>query len=346
MVGKDELLAAVWPDAVVTEDSLVQCVKEIRQALGAQKKTLLRTMPRLGYALVASRSDEAQARSLQPTPEVRYCRSRDGTRLAVARYGSGPPVVRAGNYSSQIGLDAGDPLLVNYLNALTAGGRSYVAFDQRGSGHSDRQVADISFEAWVADLEAVVASLGEPRVTLFGQSQGAAIAVAFAARHPERVERLVLHGSYARHRFNSGDPSVREQAQTLIEVARVGWQSHNDEFRSVFVSVLQRGAPLALQRRISQRLMESFDSATAARYFTTIFAIDVRELAPLVACPTLVTHFADDQSAPMALGAEMAALIPNARFVCMPGSGHMLWETGPGSRAFAETVSRFFAEPV
>jgi pimeloyl-ACP methyl ester carboxylesterase len=58
-----------------------------------------------------------------------------------------------------------------------------------------------------------------------------------------------------------------------------------------------------------------------------------------------VTHFVDDQSAPMALGAEMAALIPNARFVCLPGNGHALYETGPGSRAFGEAVARFFAEP-
>jgi pimeloyl-ACP methyl ester carboxylesterase/DNA-binding winged helix-turn-helix (wHTH) protein len=346
LVAKDELLASVWPDTVVTEDSLVQCVKEIRQALGAEHKHLLRTMPRLGYALLSPRTADAAADGSTKAPAVvSHCRTADGVRLAVARFGDGPVVVRAGNYMAQVGLGADDPLLANYLDAL-ARRHSFVTFDGRGCGLSDRQVAEVSFEAWVSDLEAVIDHVGAPQVVLFGHSQGAAIAVAYAVRHPERVERLVLHGGYARHRYGGDDPAIRAQANATLEMARVGWGLPSDEFRQWWAGSLQPAAPLALQRHIAQRQRHSLEGEMAVRHFAVIYAIDVRMLAPRVTCPTLVTHFADDATVPLALGAELAALIAGSRFICLPGHAHTVLERGAAASGFIEVVSRFLAEPV
>ena len=345
MVGKDELLSAAWPDVIVTEDSLVQCVKEIRAALGAERKHLLRTMPRLGYALLNEPEPVATPESLlvHAPAVISQCRTPDGVRLAVARFGDGPPVVRAGNYMAQVGFDANDPMIANYLDAFT-GRHSFVTFDARGCGLSQRQVADVSFEAWVSDLAAVIDHVGAPRVTLFGHSQGAAIAVAYAVRHPERVDRLVLHAGYARHRYCSDDPALRERARALLELARVGWDQPSDEYRQLWVSALQPAAPLALQRHIAQRCRYSLDGEMAVRCFETIYAIDVRALAPQVSCPTLVTHFADDVSVPMALGLELAGLIASARFVCLPGHGHAVLERSHAARGFIDAVAAFMAE--
>jgi pimeloyl-ACP methyl ester carboxylesterase len=343
LVVKDDLLAAVWPDAIVTEDSLVQCVKEIRRALGPQHKTLLRTMPRLGYALLTPTEGlDATARGAQRAPAVTsYCHSRDGTRLAVARFGDrSPVVVRAGNYMAQVGLTPSDPLIANYLDALVRE-QAFVTFDARGCGLSQRDVAEVSFDAWVSDLAAVIDHVGESRVTLFGHSQGAAIAVAYAAHHPDRVERLVLHGGYARHRYCSDDPALQAQSHALLELARVGWGLPSDEFRRLWVSALQPAAPLALQRYIAQRQLHSLDGAMAARYFGAIHRIDVRDLAPRVSCPTLVTHYADDSNVPLALGSELAALIRGARFVCLPGQAHAVFESGSAASGFIDTVAGF-----
>ncbi len=265
LVSKDALLSAVWPDAIVTEDSLVQCVKEIRQALGERRKHLLGTMPRLGYALLSlsTHSAPADGPSARTPAVVSHCRAPDGVRLAVARFGAvAPLVIRAGNYMVQVGLDSSDPLLANDLDAFTQR-HGFVTFDARGCGLSQREVEQVTFDAWVADLQAVIEHLGVPRVVLFGRSQGAAIAVAYAARHPQRAERLVLHGGYARHRYCSDDPAVRAQALAKRELARVGWDLPSDEFRQFWVSALEPAAPVALQRHMAQRMRHSMDGAMA-----------------------------------------------------------------------------------
>jgi pimeloyl-ACP methyl ester carboxylesterase/DNA-binding winged helix-turn-helix (wHTH) protein len=345
LVSKDDLLAAVWPDTVVTEDSLVQCVKEIRHAFGTGRKHLLRTMPRLGYALLPTAIlDPTHARSTRAPAVISHCLASDGVRLAVARFGAGPVVVRAGNYMAQVGLEPDDPLLANYLEAMTRR-HSFATFDARGCGLSERRVAEVSFEDWVSDLETVIDHVGAPRVVLFGHSQGAAIAVAYAASHPERVERLVLHGGYARHRYCSEDPAIQAQARAMLELARVGWGLPSDEFRQLWVSGLQPGSPLELQRHIAQRQRHSLDGEMVVPHFKAIYGIDVRALAQRVACPTLVTHFAQDVVVPLALGAELAGLVARSRFVCLPGHAHAVFERGAAARDFVDVVSGFMAEP-
>lgn len=244
---------------------------------------------------------------------------------------------------AQVGLDAGDPMIANYLDAL-ARRHTFVTFDARGCGLSQRDVADLSFEAWVSDLAAVIDHVGAPRVALFGHSQGAAVAVAYAARYPARVERLVLHGGYARHRYCSDDPAIRSRAQAMLELARVGWGLPTDEYRQLWVSALQPAAPRALQRHIAQRCLHSLDGEMAKRHFDVIYNIDVRALAPWVKCPTLVTHFADDLSVPLALGAELSGLINGSRFVCLPGHGHAVLERNESAHRFIDAISGFMAE--
>ena len=345
LIGKDELLAAVWPDAVVTEDSLVQCVKEIRSALGADFKHFLRTVPRLGYALLTPTELDGPRR--RPTPRapavISHCRSADGVQLGMAHFGSGPPVVRSGNYLAQVNLEGDDPLIANYLDAL-AREHSFVTFDARGCGLSQRQITEVSFDAWIADLSAVIDHLGAPRVTLFGQSQGVAIAVAYASRYPGRIERMVLHGGYARHKYCSDDPATREQACAMLELARVGWGVPGDEYRQLWAGTLLPAAPLALRRHITRRCLHSMDGEMATRHFQAIYGIDVRALAPRVTCPTLVTHFADDVNVPVALGVELAALMPGSRFLSLVGSGHGVYEHGEAARGFIDVVSGFMAE--
>ena len=138
---------------------------------------------------------------------IRFCTSPDGTRIAVASIGSGPPLVRAAHWLSHVEYDLQSPVWRSWLTELSRE-RSYIRYDQRGCGLSDRDATNLSLDAWVSDLEAVVDSLGLKRFPLFGMSQGGAVAIAYAARHPERVSHLVFAGAYARGSLRRGGNEV------------------------------------------------------------------------------------------------------------------------------------------
>jgi pimeloyl-ACP methyl ester carboxylesterase len=129
--------------------------------------------------------------------QVRFVTSADGTRIAVASIGSGAPLVRAAHWLSHVEHDLASPVWRPWLDAVSAQ-HNDIRCDQRGCGLSDADVREYSLDAWVADLEAVVDGLGLQRFPPIGMSQGGAIAGACAARHPQRVSRLVLIGASAR----------------------------------------------------------------------------------------------------------------------------------------------------
>ena len=157
-----------------------------------------------------------------PRQEITFHRTADGVCLAVASTGEGPVVVKTANWLNHLEQDWRGPVWGPLLRHLASGLR-VVRYDGRGNGLSDREVADISFGAFVRDLEAVVDGLGLGRFALLGVSQGAAVAIAYAAAHPERVSRIVLHGAYARGRNRRSSEAERELARAFVSLMRHGW---------------------------------------------------------------------------------------------------------------------------
>ncbi len=272
-----------------------------------------------------------------PRPEIRYCTSADGVRLAVARYGQGVPVVRAGTWLTHIEFNSTDPLGQAWVEAFSEVG-SYVFYDSRGCGLSQREVAHVSLDAWVHDLETVVDSLGLDRFVVYGQSTGAATAIRYAARHPQRVDRLILHGGYARHPYCSTDPARRAEAETLVKVAEVGWGLATPTFRQLFVARFMPDSSPAQQAAIGERQRLSMTPEMATAYLRAMFEVDVRADAPAVACPVLVTQMRDDLSVPSTLAAELAGLLPDARLVVLEGRNHI---PHPGEPAWAPLLEHW-----
>ena len=162
--------------------------------------------------------------------EIRFCSAPDGARLAYAMHGRGPPLVRVATWLTHLELDWNSPVWRHWLDRL--GERHTVLrYDERGCGLSDAAVGELSVETWVGDLEAVVDAARLERFALLGVSQGAAIAVAYAARHPEKVADLVLYGGYARGRRLRGQDETEE---ALVAAIRAGWTSEDPAFRHVF----------------------------------------------------------------------------------------------------------------
>ena len=272
---------------------------------------------------------------------LRFCTSPDGTRIAFASIGSGPPLVRAAHWLSHVEYDLQSPVWRPWLRELSRD-HSYVRYDQRGCGLSDREVAELSLDAWVSDLESVVDALGFKRFPLFGMSQGAAIAIAYAARHPERVSRLVFSGAYARGALRRGGNEVaRLEAQTLVNLIRVGWGRNHHGFREVFpYRFIPRGTPEQLQWWGDlEQVTASAD--VAARTLEAFQQIDVSELAERLSVPTLILHARGDAAVPFDEGRRLAALIPGARFVPLDSDNHVLLDTEAAWPLFLSEVRAF-----
>lgn len=266
-----------------------------------------------------------------------FCRTAAGVTLAWARSGQGPPLVKAANWLSHLEHDWSSPVWRPLLERL---GRHHtiVRYDERGCGLSDREVDDLSFEAWVEDLEAVVDAAGFERFPLLGVSQGGPIAIAYASRHPERVSRLVLYGTYLRGRLHrSPSAETKEEAETLVRLVRMGWGKDVDAYRSVFASLFWPDATREQMRAFAELQRVSASAETAARIVEGFDRVDVSHLAPRVDVPTLVLHVEGDARIPFEEGRRTAALIPGATFVPLPGVNHVLT---PGDAAFELFVER------
>jgi pimeloyl-ACP methyl ester carboxylesterase len=287
--------------------------------------------------------DDGTVAGRSPDQELRFFVARDGVRLAYARQGSGPPLVRAAHWLSHLELDWHSPVWGAFLTQL-ARDRTLIRYDERGTGLSDREVADLSFEAMVGDLEALVDHLGLERFALLGMSQGAAISIAYAVRHPERVSAMVLCGAYARgHAHGGRSDQQREEADVLLETIRVGWGTADPKFRRVFASMFIPDAEPEVFDAFDALQRVSASPETARRLRAMFGTIDVTALLPRVTTPTLVMHVREDGVVPFDEGRLIAASIPGARFVPLEGRGHILRPGTPASARFFEELDTFLA---
>jgi pimeloyl-ACP methyl ester carboxylesterase/DNA-binding CsgD family transcriptional regulator len=275
---------------------------------------------------------------------IRFCTSYDGVRIAYATAGEGPPLVRTANWLTHLELDWQSPVWGHWLRAL-ARDRRLIRLDPRGSGLSDRDVGELGLEAWVHDLEAVVDRLGLERFPLLGLCQGGVVAIAYAARHPQRVSRLVLYDTYLRGAFCDGTPTPKtEEARTLLQLIELGWGRATPAFRQVFASLLMPEATseqLAWLQRLQRR---SASPENAVRLWQAFHSLDVRGLAERVQAPTLVFHVRGDSMVPFSEGRRLAARIPDARFVPLEGRNHILLEGEPGWERFLRELESFLAD--
>jgi pimeloyl-ACP methyl ester carboxylesterase/DNA-binding CsgD family transcriptional regulator len=271
------------------------------------------------------------------TTEVRFCTAPDGTRLAWTLHGSGPPLVRVATWLTHLDRDRESPVWNHWLDRLGAN-HALLRYDERGCGLSDTQIGDPSVETWVGDLQAVVEAAGLEHFALLGVSQGAAIAVAYAARYPERVSDLVLYGGFARGRRLRGQTS---QEDALIAAIRAGWTDDDSAYRHLFSMLfLPRGTPE--QMAWYDELLRTTTSAeTAVRLFHARGGIDVVDAAREVRARTLVIHAWDDRLVPAAEGRLLATLIPGARFVLVDSCDHILLADEPAWDTFMAAVDDF-----
>lgn len=261
-------------------------------------------------------------------------------RIAYAEVGQGPPLLKAANWLNHLEYDWESPIWSHLLHELAAE-HQLIRYDERGNGLSDWDVDDISFEDFVRDLESVVEATGIDRFALLGISQGCAVSIAYAVRHPERVSHLVLYGGFARGKRKRGSPKEVEQADALLTLMRQGWGRENPAFRQIFTSLFIPGATAEQVQWFNDLQRKTASPENAVRIRHAVDDIDVTDLLAHVTVPTLVLHCRSDAVQPFEEGRTLAAGIRGARFVALEGHNHLILEGDPGWRRFLDEVRNF-----
>jgi pimeloyl-ACP methyl ester carboxylesterase len=271
---------------------------------------------------------------------VTFCRTTDGINLAVASAGTGPTIVRAAHWTSNIEYDWQNPITGPLLQRLV---RNFflVRYDGRGTGLSDREVSTVSPQTMVHDLETVVDALSLERFALLGISGGAATSIAYTVRHPHRVSKLVLHGGYALGRNKRRSPQQFNEAKAFLTMVQSGWGDESSAFTRAFYSFwLPTASPEQLKSFIRYQT-GSLNVEFGPKLRTAVDNIDVLELLPRVAVPTVVFHSVRDALVPFDEGRRLAATIPNAKFVALESDNHALLPDEPAWVNYIEEMESF-----
>lgn len=361
-VTKDQLIQAIWNGRIISDATLTSRISAARRAIddAAAPHGFIRTIPRCGYrfdAVVQERGGHSDRLTASPTAiqsghggadpqqEITFCRTADGVHLAVATAGNGLTLVKTANWLNHLEYDWQSPVWAPLFRHLAVQYR-LVRYDERGNGLSDWHVPQLSFEAFVQDLETVVDAVGLDRFALFGISQGAPIAVAYAVRHPERVSRLILSGGFVQGWRKRGSVADVERAEASIMLIRQGWGQDNPAARQMFTALIVPDATLEEMRWLNDLERVSAAPENAIRLLYAIGDIDVLDLLPQISVPTLILHSRGDARVPFEHGLLLARTIRNARFVALDSNNHLILSHEPAWQRYVHEMCSFLKETV
>ncbi len=346
VISKRELLEAVWPDTFVTDASIMQCISHLRHALSDRDGLIIKTVPRRGYMFSSPITTKPplpnvdQSSPHAPEQDIAFCQTVDGVSLAVASVGNGIPLVKTTTWLNHIEYDWTNRIRSGLTRFLSEHFR-YIRYDGRGMGLSDRDLDNIDFEAFVSDLETVADHFGLRKFVILGISMGAATAIAYAVRHPERVSKLIIHGGYALGRNKRATAVERETAEAYRTLLRHGWGDEHSAYLKALSAIFY---PKATSEEVQhfaelQRVATSAENAIKLR--SACDDIDVIEQLSRVSVPTLVMHSRHDKFVPYEEGRRIASSIPAARLVTLETENHMPLPGEPAWDEFVQQVVTF-----
>jgi len=350
LLRKPELMRSLWPDSNVEENNLDHNISTLRKVLGDGKDgaRYIETVPRQGYRFIASVQAVADGIAREKALElgdddaeqrIEFFTTSDGVRIAYAIGGSGPVLVRTVDWLNHLDLEWRNPLQRRWFKQVMQH-HTLLRYDQRGSGLSDWNIEDFSFQRSVQDLAELLEHLGLQRISFFSSCQGGPIATAYTVRNPERVAALVLVGAFARG-WPVPDTIFAEQFEALLALIRTGWGQDNPAFRQMWTTLFMPDATAEQMNWMNEMQRVTSIPENAARMMAEFPSINIFDLLPKVSCPTLVMHSRDDAVVPVQEGRLIASRIPGAHFVELPSRSHQVGPEEPAFQDFVRETARF-----
>ena len=275
------------------------------------------------------------------TQQIRFCTSCDGTRIAYAVCGSGPPLLWAPHWVHHLDHDWDSLVWRPWLDLLTRA-HTVVCYDGRGCGLSDRNLVEFSDEFLADDFQAVVDAAGFPKVSVVGVGNGALAAAAFAARRPDQVSQLAIVGCNTRGRLAANPTSERvAEVRARLELFRLGWTADNSAYAQLFNALHFPGASREQALHLDELRRKTTTAETAVKLIEVFARVDLSETLPRIACPALVFASRGDLIVPFEDGRRAASLIPGARFVPLESANHILMADEPAWTTMARALADF-----
>jgi pimeloyl-ACP methyl ester carboxylesterase len=273
--------------------------------------------------------------------QIRFCRSADGTRIAYATCGSGPPLVWVGHFARHLELDWDNPIWRAWLTFLSRQ-NTLIRYDLRGCGLSDRDVKDISLATLAQDFDAVVDGAGLKRFAFFGTAGNVAAGIAHAVQHPDRISHLILYGCHTRGRLNRPrTPEDDHEAETRLSAMEFGWSSRNTAFQQFFTALHAPDTLPPQFHALNDLLRFTTAPETATRLIRAYWGLDLRAQLQSLRCSTLVLHARHDPIVPFEEGRLAASLVPDARFVPLESKNHIIHAEDPAWQTMQAAVRDF-----
>ena len=363
VVSKDELVEEIWQGRFVSDAAVSSVLRDLRRALGddGRGQRFVRTMRGRGVRFVAALDpvvpdpapnpdpnpamDSASVRPRRakpPAQSIRYCHSADGTRLAYGIAGSGPPLMKTSHWMTHLEYDWESPIW-SHINTALAEICRLVRYDARGNGLSDWKVDDFSLERQIEDFEAVVDAAGLDRFPILGISQAAAFSVAYAAKHPERVTKLVFYGGYDRGWRRTGDPATLASREAMLSLIEHDWGNAMATPELLSATYMPNAKP-EYWRWFGDLQRKTSTGRNAAAMMDAYGDIDVSPLLKDVRAPAIVLHARGDRGVAFERGQSLAAGLPDARFVTLESENHFLLEDDPAWPRAMDAIRDFLSE--
>ncbi|KUF11388.1 alpha/beta fold hydrolase [Pseudoponticoccus marisrubri] len=351
VVSRDALIAEVWKGQIVSDATVAARISAARAAVGdtGRDQAIIRTVPRVGVQLVAEILPEdgpppgpESPDNAMPPLDVRMATSPDGAGLAWSALGQGPPLLRAGHWMTHQEMDLTSPVWRPWIDRL-ARGRRLVRYDPRGTGMSERGCPDVSFDKLVEDLGAVADAAGLERFSIFAASQSASVACAYAARHPERIDRLILYGAFAQGSSVRDGEVGAAMTRALSEMILKGWGKPQVGAMRCFSSLFLPQASDAQLQSFIDLQVASASPEWAATLREVCSNVDVTGLLPQVRAPVLVCHALHDSLQPFSQAQLFARLLPDASLLSIDSGNHILVPDEPGFTRLMDAVDAFLA---
>lgn len=350
LLSYDDLIAQVWNGRIVSDATMAARISMARKAVGddGKRQEVIRTLPRRGVQLAVPVTEiwegiktGAAIRNHGPNRNqtIRYTTSRDGTGIAWAECGEGPALLRGGHWLGHLEHDWSSPVWRPLLDRLSDG-RRLVRYDPRGTGLSDRQMNGATVEELADDMEAVADAAALEFFPIYATSQSVPVALALAARRPERVSKLILLNGLVQGSIARGEI---ERTETIVGMIRAGWGVQGSAFMRALATVFMPNASSTELESLVQMQAISATADVAAELRQIIGAIDVLDRLEKVECPTLIIHLSGDQVQSPEQSRIMARMLKNAEFHLFDSQNHILVPSDPVWATCLDEIDRFLA---